>query len=177
MRISCIALIRSLRSSSKIRTILISSCKNSRIQIKSFCIARFVIIFAFEMRSLYVSLRQALRFCYCLTIKHRIFVSRFRCRLRTKQFAILFAIRIYTSFCDARSWSFETKYRCNTSIVSRSCIARLRICCRTNIFLTTYLWFWMMILFKSCSLCRATIAKRSLTRTFSSVFFDRVFDN
>jgi hypothetical protein len=26
-------------------------------------------------------------------------------------------------------------------------------------------------------LCRATIAKRSLTRTFSSVFFDRVFDN
>jgi hypothetical protein len=35
----------------------------------------------------------------------------------------------------------------------------------------------MMILLKSCSLYRATIAKRSLTRTFSNVFFDRVFVN
>jgi hypothetical protein len=35
----------------------------------------------------------------------------------------------------------------------------------------------MMILLKFCSLCRATIAKRSLTRTFNNVFFDRVFDN
>jgi hypothetical protein len=177
MRINCIALIWSLRSSSKIRTMFIFSCKNSRIQIKSFCIARFVIIFALEMKSLYVSFRRTLRFCYFLTIKHRIFVSRFDCKLQTKQFAISFAIRIYTSFYDARNWLFKTKCRCNSSIISRSCIARLRIYCRTSILLTTYLWFWMMILLKSCSLCRAIIAKRSLTRTFSNVFFDRVFVN
>jgi hypothetical protein len=129
------------------------------------------------MRSSFTSLCRALRFCYCLTIKHRIFDSRFHCKLRTKQFAISFIIRICTSFCDAQNWLSETKCRCNINIVSRLCIARLRICCRTSIFLTTYLWFWMMILLKSCSLCRATIAKRSLTRIFSSVFFDRVFVN
>ncbi len=134
MRINYIALIRSLQSSSKIRIMLISSCKNSRVQIKSFCIVRFIITFAFEMRSSLTSLRRALRFCYCLTIKHRIFDSRFRCKLQTKQFAISFAIRICTNFCDAQSWSSETKCRCSTSIVSRSCIARLRIYCRTSNF-------------------------------------------
>jgi hypothetical protein len=177
MRINCIALIQSLRSLSKIRIIFIFSCKNSRIQIKFFYIVRFVIIFALEMKSSFASLRRALRFCYCLTIKHRILDSRFRCRLRTKRFAISFAICICTSFYDAQSWSFETKCQCNINIVSCSCIARLRICCKMSIFLTIYLWFWVMILFKSYFLCRVTIAKRSLTRTFNNVFFDRVFVN
>ncbi len=177
MRINCIVLIRSLRSLNKIRTIFIFSCKNSRIQIKSFCIARFVIIFALEMKSFYVSLRRVLRFYYCLTIKYRIFVSRFRCKLWTKQFAISFVIRIYTNFCDARSWSSETKCQCNRNIVSRSCITRFWIYCRTSIFLTTYLWFWMMILLKFYSLCHATIAMQSLMRTFNNIFFDRVFVN
>jgi hypothetical protein len=129
------------------------------------------------MRSSYAWFRRALRLCYCSIIKRRIFVSRFLCRLRTKQFAISFAIRIFTNFCDVRSWSFETKCQRSINIVSRSCIARLQICCRTNIFSTKYLWFWMMILRKSCLLCRAIIAKRLLTRTFNNVFFDRVFVN
>ncbi len=69
------------------------------------------------MRSSYAWFRRALRLCYCLTIKHRTFVLRFRCRLRMKRSAISFAIRICTSFCDARNWSSETKCQCSTSIV------------------------------------------------------------
>ncbi len=105
--------------------------------------------------------------------------SRFKISMQitNETIAISFAIRIYTSFYNARSWSFKTKCRCNINIISRSCIARLQICCRTSIFSTKYLWFWIIILRKSCSLCRATIAMRSLTRTFNNVFFDRVFVN
>jgi hypothetical protein len=48
MRINYIVLIWSLQSLKKIRTMLISSCKTSRIQINFFFIADFVIIFAFR---------------------------------------------------------------------------------------------------------------------------------
>ncbi len=113
MRINCIVLIWSLRLLNKIRVIFIFSCRNSRKQIKSFCIAHFVVIFAFEIISWFASFRRALRLCYCLTIKRYTFVSRFRCKLRTKRFAISFVIRIYTNFCDAQSWSSETKCRCS----------------------------------------------------------------
>ncbi len=103
MRISYITSIRSLRSSNKIRKIFISSFKNSRIQIKIFCIARFIITFELETKSLFAWFHRILRFCYCLTNKFRILVLRFRCRLQTKWFAISLAIRIYTSFCDVRN--------------------------------------------------------------------------